>query len=93
MWARRLRFRLLPAAKPTRLAVAAILVAAGVLALLSLQFAGGQGAYALGTINFDIDPNPSENTPSTLGTVEDCVRIDGSGGFDGVADVTIDVVV
>jgi len=46
-------------------------------------------------VRFDIDPNPSGNTPSTLGTVEDCVRVDvdpASFG-DGTADVTIDIVV
>jgi len=75
------------------------LLATAWLASLSMMACGGRveaekiGAAAAGAVNFDIDPNPTGNTPSMLGTVEDCVRIDGSGGFDSVADVTIDVVV
>ncbi|MEE8602053.1 thrombospondin type 3 repeat-containing protein, partial [Euzebya tangerina] len=44
-------------------------------------------------VDFDIDPEISGNTADALGAVEDCVRVDGSGGFDGIADATIDVVV
>jgi hypothetical protein len=40
-----------------------------------------------------IDPEITGNTASTLGTMEACVRVDGSGGFDVVADHTIDVAV
>lgn len=46
-----------------------------------------------GNIDFDIDPEITGNSADTLGTVEECVRVDGSGGFDGLADATIDVVV
>jgi len=70
-----------------------VLAATAVLALVPLQFLGERGVYAQGTVNFD--PNPSENTPSTLGEVEDCVRVDvpPANFGDGTADVTMDIVV
>jgi hypothetical protein len=47
-----------------------------------------------GAVEMGIDPETTGNTASTLGTVEDCVRFDkAGGGFDGVGDYTIDVVV
>ena len=63
--------------------------------MLGVRLLGEQGAYAQGTINFDVDPNPTGNTPSTLGTVEDCYRVNvNEANFgDGTADVTIDIVV
>jgi len=75
-----------------------IVVAGTVLVLavvLGIRLLGGPGAYAAGNIDFDIDPDNTGNTASAIGPggVQDCVRINGSGGFDGVADVTIDVVV
>jgi hypothetical protein len=48
-------------------------------------------------VSFDVDPDISGNTASSIGPggVEDCLRVDvAPGSFgDGVADVTIDVVV
>ena len=79
--------------------VSAVVVALAVLAGLALMAVGGlsslgpQQASAQGTVNFDIDPDIAGNSANTLGTVESCVRVDGSAGFDGTADVTIDVVV
>lgn len=82
-----------------------VLLAAGVAVvvtlavLLSLRFVGSdEGASAQGdTVDFDIDPDISGNTASSIGAggVEDCVRVDvAPENFgDGVADVTIDVVV
>ena len=41
-----------------------------------------------------IDPEVTGNTASTLGALEDCVRVDvPSPGFDGVSDYDIDVYV
>jgi len=89
-----LRFGLAPGAKRSMLALAMVLLGAGLLALLSPQFLGGLRASAQGTVNFDIDPNTSGNSANSLGTVEDCVRFDkAGGGFDGVSDYNIDVVV
>ena len=73
-----------------------IAAALGLLALLAVVGFGplAEGEVsAQGTVNFDIDPNITGNSANTLGAVEDCVRVNGSGGFDGLADVTIDVVV
>jgi hypothetical protein len=73
------------------------------LALLGFPAMGGQeGAHAQGTVNFDIDPEVTGNSASTLGTVEDCYAVtcpsdecdwDGSSSFDDVSDYVIDVVV
>jgi len=47
-----------------------------------------------GAIEWDIDPETTGNTASTLGTLERCARVDvPSPGFDGVSDYNIDVVV
>jgi len=88
-------FRFLASAKPTMVVVTTILAATGVAALLPLHLLGGQGVSAQGTVNFDIDPETSGNTASTLGTVEDCYEViypsaecdwDGSSSFDDVSD-------
>jgi len=73
------------------------------LALLGFPAMGGQeGAHAQGTVNFDIDPEITGNSASTLGTVDNCYAVtcpsagctwDGSSSFDGVSDYVIDVVV
>jgi hypothetical protein len=73
-----------------------ITAASVVLALVAVAGFGplGRGQVsAQGTVNFDIDPEITGNSANTLGAVEDCVRVAGSGSFDGLADVTIDVVV
>jgi len=47
-----------------------------------------------GAIEMGIDPETTGNTASTLGDVEDCVRVDvPSPAFDGVSDYNIDVYV
>jgi hypothetical protein len=73
-----------------------ITAASVVLALVAVAGFGplGRGQVsAQSTVNFDIDPDIAGNSANTLGAVEDCVRVNGSGGFDGLADITIDVVV
>ena len=81
----------------TRPAWATLAAAAiAVIALLSLQLVGTLGgAHAQGSVDFDIDPDVAGNTASSIGArgIEDCLRLDGSGGFDGSVDQTIDVVV
>jgi hypothetical protein len=70
--------------------------AIAVIALLSHQLVGTLGgAQAQSNVDFDIDPDVAGNTASGIGAggIEDCLRLDGSGGFDGSADHTIDVVV
>jgi hypothetical protein len=70
--------------------------ATAVIALLSLQLVGTLGgAHAQGNVDFDIDPDVAGNTASSIGPagLQDCLRLDGSGGFDGSVDQTIDVVV
>jgi len=53
-----------------------------------------QTTPAGGAIEMGIDPETTGNTASTLGDVEDCVRVDvPSPGFDGVSDYNIDVYV
>ena len=77
--------------------IAGALAAALAIALALLGFwamAGQESVQAQGTVNFDIDPEFSGNTANTLGTVEDCVRVDvASPTFDGVSDYIIDIVV
>ena len=81
------------------LLAAAVAVILAVALPLSFRFVGSdEGASAQGdTVDFDIDPNISGNTTSSIGGggVEDCLRVDvAPENFgDGVADVTIDVVV
>jgi hypothetical protein len=74
-----------------------IAAASAVLALtvvLALRVLGGQGAWAQGVVNFDIDPDTTGNSANTLGTVEDCVEISpGALTFDGVSDYVVDIVV
>jgi hypothetical protein len=74
-------------------------VTAGALAV-ALVFLGSWGlnaqetAQAQGTVDFDIDPEITGNSASTLGTVEDCVQVDvPSPSFDDVSDYEIDIVV
>jgi hypothetical protein len=69
---------------------AALLVA---LLLAGTSYTGGNIAHAQGVVNFDVDPDTTGNTASTLGTVEKCVRVDGSFTKNGVSDYNIDVVV
>ena len=65
-------------------AVGAALMA--VLVLTGTSYTGGDVAHAQGTVNFDVDPDITGNTASTLGTVERCVAItcpSASCGWDG----------
>jgi hypothetical protein len=78
--------------KLARIAVAGALL--GLIVVIGVRLLGEQGASAQGTVNFDVDPDPTGNTASNLGTVEDCVRVDiASPAFDGVSDYNIDIVV
>jgi len=71
--------------------------------LVALLLAGtaykGDSAHANpvpgnGTVTYDVDPEITGNTNSTLGTVERCVRVDNAEvGFDGASDYTVDVIV
>jgi hypothetical protein len=74
-----------------------IAAASAVLALtvmLALRLLGGQQVSAQGTVNFDVDPNTTGNTATSLGTVENCVEITvPSLSFDNVSDYNIDIVV
>jgi hypothetical protein len=78
-------------AVPVALTARAVLLA--LLALIASGLLGSQQASAQLFVNFDIDPDITGNSANTLGTLEPCLRLDGTGGFDGVADVSIDVVV
>jgi hypothetical protein len=65
-----------------------------VLALAGTSFQGVNVAHAQGgTVNFDIDPETTGNSATTLGPIEMCQRYDVATGLDGVADVTVDLVV
>jgi hypothetical protein len=73
-----------------------VLSAMAVIALLSRQLVGNLGGvHAQGNVGFDIDLDVAGNTASSIGggVVQDCLRLDGSGGFDGSADRAVDVVV
>jgi hypothetical protein len=82
-----------------------IAAASAVLALTVVLGSGllnGQGVYAQGTVNFDVDPETTGNAADSLGTVEDCYEVtcpsaectwDGSSAFDGTSDYIIDIVV
>jgi len=77
---------------------AIVVVALAVAVPLSLRFRGSdEGAYAQGSVHFDIDPDITGNTARSIGPggVEDCVRVDVAPESlgDGAADATIDVVV
>jgi hypothetical protein len=65
------------------------------LAALGLWAVGGhESAVAQGTVNFDVDPETTGNSADTLGTIEDCVRLDiPSPSFDDVSDYNVDIVV
>jgi hypothetical protein len=79
--------------------VRASVLAAALLGLLTIVACGGRaeadkiGAAEAGAIEMGIDTEITGNTANALGTVETCWRVNGSSTFDGVADVTIDVVV
>ena len=74
--------------------IAATSTVVALIAVLVAHLLGGQGAFAQGTVNFDVDPLTTGNTASTLGTVEACVRVNkAGGGFDDISDYNIDVVV
>jgi hypothetical protein len=69
---------------------------------LLLGLASEEPAFAQGVVNFDVDPDTTGNTASSLGTVESCVEItcpsasctwDGSSTFNDVSDYNIDIVV
>ncbi len=78
--------------KLTWIATASAVLA--LIAVLGFRLLGGQEVSAQGNVDFDIDPDNTGNTASTIGNgVQGCYRVDGSGGFDGTADITIDVVV
>ena len=76
-----------------------VIVAVAVAVLLCLRFLGSEQGTTAGEmgVSFDVDPDISGNTASSIGPggVEDCLRVDvAPGSFgDGVADVTIDIVV
>jgi len=71
--------------------------------VIGVRLLGWQGASAQGFVNFDVDPNTTGNTASTLGTVEQgCYAItcpsanctwNGSSSFDNVSDYQVDIVV
>jgi hypothetical protein len=79
-----------------------VLGAAGIALVLALLLVGTSYKWDVahanptpgnGTVNFDVDPDPTGNTASTLGTVENCVRVNGTFAKDGTSDYNIDVVV
>jgi hypothetical protein len=90
-------FRVVPVALTARAALFALL------ALIASGLLGPQQASAQGTVNFDIDPEITGNSPDTLGTVEMCYEVTcpsaectwnpGVNDLDGVSDYIIDVVV
>jgi len=70
--------------------------------LVSWGLNAQETAQAQGTVNFDIDPEATGNSASTLGTVEDCYEVtcpsanctwDGSSSFDDESEYNIDIVV
>jgi len=67
--------------------IAATSTVVALIAVLVAHLLGGQGAFAQGNVAFDIDPETTGNSANTLGTVEDCARVDiASPAFDGVDD-------
>ena len=74
--------------------IAAASAALVLIVVIGSGLLGGQTASAQGDVDFDIDPDNTGNTASTIGNgVQECYRVDGSGGFDDVVDFSIDVVV
>ena len=78
-------------------AASAVLVLTVVIGVRLLDW---QGASAQGVVNFDIDPDTTGNTASTIGQggwpsgVQDCARVDyTASGFNNVSDYNVDVVV
>jgi hypothetical protein len=62
--------------------------------VLGFALASEERASAQAVVNFDVDPETTGNTASTLGTVENCAEIVvASPAFDGVSDYNIDIVV
>jgi hypothetical protein len=63
--------------------------------ILLVLMGSGMGTFAQGSVDFDIDPDITGNSANSIGAggVEHCRRVDGSGGFDGSLDHTMDVVV
>jgi len=58
------------------------------------SFAGTPPAEAQGVVNFDIDPDTSGNSATSLGTIESCVEITvPAPAFDDTSDYNIDIVV
>jgi hypothetical protein len=52
------------------------------------------GAGAQGVVTFDIDPDTTGNSGSTLGTIENCVEVTiPTPAFDNTSDYDIDIVV
>jgi hypothetical protein len=82
-------------AKRLSLAVSLAVMAAVAVAAVCLTWSGEEPAHAQGeTIEMGIDPEVTGNTADSLGTLEDCVRVDvPSPAFDGVSDYNIDVYV
>jgi len=82
-------------AKRLSLAVPLAVMVAVAVAAVCLTWSGEGPAHAQGeTIEMGIDPEITGNSASTLGTLEDCARVDvPSPAFDGVSDYNIDVYV
>jgi len=75
-----------------RAVAAAVLCAA--LAMASAFAVRPPPAGAQGVVNFDIDPNTSGNSATTLGLTESCAEITvPSPAFDDTSDYSIDIVV
>jgi hypothetical protein len=69
------------------------LVSVAVVVAVLLWLAGAREAAAQGPVTFDIDPVTTGNSGGNLGDVENYADVYAPGGFDGVLDYTIDVVV
>jgi hypothetical protein len=82
-------------AKRLILGVLVAIVAVSVLLAVWLLRGGDDSTGAQGdTVEMGIDPEVTGNTASTLGTLEDCVRVDvESPAFDGVSDYNVDIYV
>ena len=78
--------------KPGWIAVVATAIALTV--VLGFALASEERASAQAVVNFDVDPDITGNTASTLGTVEACAPIVApTPAFNGVSDYNIDIVV
>jgi hypothetical protein len=75
-------------------AVVAVVAVSGLLGGWLLRGGDGSTRAQGETVEMGIDPEVTGNTATTLGTLEDCVRVDvPSLAFDGVSDYAIDVYV